>query len=688
VSSHPKLTTLGISLGGQPVKHRQLARQVGERVEDPPESSISSFKFIRSVPSQGTTFVFGSWVCIADGVGNFRRFLVDMRPKTSAADSRSDLDKFVDGLDNLPLHASATRIEMGSAPSSTSSRVAATSPGLDSFQSRDLHSRSQFGSCKPATNLQEANVSGPLSMLEKGLDFVLQDGKPEATACRGATGCSGASDLVITSLPEGRIVHWKGMVLSDLLEAEGRLVAHLEPLPFQEGRPLATAAKGSTELVDGSSHELSSRQVLMAEEGEDDGDLPIVNFEAISEDEITANAGDENDADREVRRARNRARTIRRRRANERRRSMHRELDPEFAAVSERGFRTPVANIARVTAILERSHDLNMRQALLYAQRAWIQLDQHNPASTIREERVGEIRSQAHSRTAGGRLRHQLSNDNARGSRAPGGRQQPPQGGHPRQTNHRLPPEDLRQHINEGHDARTVISSRRKVREEVETEGTDCSDRFPAFSACFSSYKYPEGFKPIGITKYDGKQAPQQWLRCYSTAIEVAGSSNITKVVYFPMALDPAPLTWLESLSNKSIDSWERLKKVFIDNFQGAIACAGTRHDLAQCKQERNELLRSYTRRFFDVRATIANISEDDIIDYFYNGITDLGIYRDFGWNRPKTVAGLRDMMHDWSEQEEKMRERFPRRQDSNLRRPNDNRNDKDQRDFSGPPRK
>jgi uncharacterized protein YecT (DUF1311 family) len=72
---------------------------------------------------------------------------------------------------------------------------------------------------------------------------------------------------------------------------------------------------------------------------------------------------------------------------------MHRELDPEFAAVSERGFRTPVANIARVTAILERSYDLEVRQALRYAQRAWIQLDQHNSASTIREECVGESRS-------------------------------------------------------------------------------------------------------------------------------------------------------------------------------------------------------------------------------------------------------------------------------------------------------
>jgi hypothetical protein len=45
-------------------------------------------------------------------------------------------------------------------------------------------------------------------------------------------------------------------------------------------------------------------------------------------------------------------------------------------------------------------------------------------------------------------------------------------------------------------------------------------------------------------------------------------------------------------------------------------------------------------------------------------------------------------MMHDWSEQEEKMRERFPRRNYSNLRCTNDNHTDKSQRDYSGPSRK
>jgi hypothetical protein len=41
-------------------------------------------------------------------------------------------------------------------------------------------------------------------------------------------------------------------------------------------------------------------------------------------------------------------------------------------------------------------------------------------------------------------------------------------------------------------------------------------------------------------------------------------------------------------------------------------------------------------------------------------------------------------MMHDRSKQEEKMCEQFPRRNDKNPRRTNDNRTDKSQRDYSG----
>ena len=132
------------------------------------------------------------------------------------------------------------------------------------------------------------------------------------------------------------------------------------------------------------------------------------------------------------------------------------------------------------------------------------------------------------------------------------------------------------------------------------------------------------------LKKYDGKQDPRQWLRIYSTAIDVAGGINSTKVIYFPMALESALLTWLESLRHDSIHSWEDLKKLFIDNFQGSIHRPATRHDLRLCKQERAVALRSYIKRFFDTCATIASIADDDVIDCFHNFLTTQQLYRDF----------------------------------------------------------
>ena len=114
-------------------------------------------------------------------------------------------------------------------------------------------------------------------------------------------------------------------------------------------------------------------------------------------------------------------------------------------------------------------------------------------------------------------------------------------------------------------DARDIINTRRRA------QLADNSDRFPALSRVFDNIEYPMDFKLTNIQKYDGKQDPAQWLRLYSTAVSVAGGDTNTKVLYFPMALEPAPLTWLESLARESIHSWDDLKKAFIDNFQGSL---------------------------------------------------------------------------------------------------------------------
>jgi hypothetical protein len=131
-----------------------------------------------------------------------------------------------------------------------------------------------------------------------------------------------------------------------------------------------------------------------------------------------------------------------------------------------------------------------------------------------------------------------------------------------------------------GYDARQKIEELR--RKKSATAGDN--DGFPAFSRRLRNLLLPDKFKPLGITKYDAKQDPIQWLRCYTLSIENAGGNNDTKCLYFPFCLDQAPLTWLESLDKHSIDKWDQLKEQFTSNFAGDMGRLGTRMDLAMVK--------------------------------------------------------------------------------------------------------
>jgi hypothetical protein len=66
------------------LKHRQLTRQVGDLAEDLMANSTASILIKPTVAfNHGVTFVFGFWVCTADGAASFQRHLTMMpNPKT------------------------------------------------------------------------------------------------------------------------------------------------------------------------------------------------------------------------------------------------------------------------------------------------------------------------------------------------------------------------------------------------------------------------------------------------------------------------------------------------------------------------------------------------------------------------------------------------------------------------------
>jgi hypothetical protein len=104
---------------------------------------MASFKFTSVVLLEGTMLVFGSWVCVADGAGDFHRFTIDvMKTKTLVASFHSELNEFVDNLNDSLTHGSIRKIEEEFVVNATPPRAATTTLGSDSLQSEDLRSRS------------------------------------------------------------------------------------------------------------------------------------------------------------------------------------------------------------------------------------------------------------------------------------------------------------------------------------------------------------------------------------------------------------------------------------------------------------------------------------------------------------------------------------------------------------------
>jgi hypothetical protein len=387
-------------------------------------------------------------------------------------------------------------------------------------------------------------------------------------------------------------------------------------------------------------------------------------LEDISADELSAEApADETDASRDARRERNRRR-------NERRRHLRDSLPicnlaEALEQVESRVHTTPEQCLMSITAIARQAQGIRAGEVIAklaedaYFMRVDNRVNQPPPArnrdneATSRSADLGRNRTRAElpaqpnctRADVGGPSQGSNSNREIIPHRDPGGGGRDPGSGGSDggSSNHGASRRACggggrggRDHANShasgasqgGYNARRKIEELRRKKSAIAGD----NDGFPAFSPRLHNLLLPDKFKPLGITKYDAKQDPIQWLRCYALSIENAGGNNNTKCLYFPFCLDQAPLTWLESLDKHSIDKWDQLNT---SNFAGAKGRSGTRMDLAMVKQEQGETLRKYMRRFFDKRATVVDATDKEVIDLFQDGLYHRRTFEDFGRRRP-----------------------------------------------------
>jgi hypothetical protein len=115
--------------------------------------------------------------------------------------------------------------------------------------------------------------------------------------------------LTIMATPQSRVIYWKGSESTGSLD-NARLVACLQDLPYQLGRPLSPIGEeeiGDIALVDYSTtHSTPNRQVYVSLQGEESAlesqtdQYANENLDQISDDELSVNAPhDESQQDRD-----------------------------------------------------------------------------------------------------------------------------------------------------------------------------------------------------------------------------------------------------------------------------------------------------------------------------------------------------------------------------------------------------
>ncbi|RLN12210.1 hypothetical protein C2845_PM09G10430 [Panicum miliaceum] len=384
-----------------------------------------------------------------------------MEPEPSSCSS--GLDEFIDSLDEMHLPL-IPGIEENSVTDAFSTRVPTR---LSAFT---------YG---------EALRSKSLSDLEEDLDLLLKLGDEDATAIPEAPVFDAYTDsdddhdssavshlgLSITTTALYRFMYWKGMEPSELLDNDARLVATIQELPFQQGRPLSpiqeerSGSTASTVLVttDYSGDYSPKCEVYMASIRDVNNDEPGIEFDNELENDIS---GDENtadtpqDEDEEKKRRhylRNSRQNKRRRNAQERARNPHwrRNLQGEFEAAADEEFVTPMGNIYEASLLLQQIPQTDATHRIMrLVKQAGVQLDMMDPLKSVqhtrsRSERHDSFVPQA-SRTARGhpnprnnRLAEKEVQQQQEGPRPRGGGQ--PVGGQGHQGNQLpLPPGDLR----------------------------------------------------------------------------------------------------------------------------------------------------------------------------------------------------------------------------------------------------
>jgi hypothetical protein len=149
------------------------------------------------------------------------------------------------------------------------------------------------------------------------------------------------------------------------------------------------------------------------------------------------------------------------------------------------------------------------------------------------------------------------------------------------------------------------------------------------------------------LPNYDGQYDPKQFIATFEAMVQSFKGDTAVLAKSLVMTLQGIAQTWYMSLKPGSISSWQQLKEALYANFQGFHMQPVTSQALFAYKQEPGESLQSYVRRFLNMKAQIAGISDEVVIDAAIKGLRIGTCANKFARKRLKTVQELCEKLYE-----------------------------------------
>jgi hypothetical protein len=174
----------------------------------------------------------------------------------------------------------------------------------------------------------------------------------------------------------------------------------------------------------------------------------------------------------------------------------------------------------------------------------------------------------------------------------------------------------------------------------------------------WACYALPAGFAKRGYPlygqeKYDGSQEPTLWLSDYLQAVQILEGIRAIAMQSLQLHLTGAARSWLNTLPNDSIGSWEELENQFARNFRSTYKRPASLEEIKSCVQKKGETLCSYIQCWSIIKNSAEDVSDKRAIDAFLGVLRRSDLVEEIGRTRPRTVSELMGVANRFADGED-----------------------------------